>query len=122
MGGPFLPERLKWQLVTPPFPCLSGQHAFRLGPFFPFSWEIFIVKDWGRVEECLFHASLLCLHPQHGSWAPPFTPPGLPRDRAKEERLQVSSSVHISGERFHLPNPSPTICPQRGKGTSDSLY
>jgi hypothetical protein len=34
--------------------------------------------------------------------------------RQRREMLWGPSSVHISGECFHLPNHSPMICPQRG--------
>lgn len=57
---------------------------------------------------------LLCHHPQHGSWALP-TPPGLPQGhRAKEGEAWEAWLCSYFRERFHLPNPSPTICPQKG--------
>ena len=99
---------------TSPFPVRLG-NRLRAGPFLSLFPGNLLYKDWGRLEECLFHACLCCACIP--SMGPGPSPPGqvsLRDTGPRRERLGRPSSVHISGERFHLPNPSPTICPQRG--------
>lgn len=54
--GALLPERWKGQLAMPSFPCLGSR--FRAGPFLSLFPGNALFKDWGKCEECLFHACL----------------------------------------------------------------
>lgn len=99
---------------TSPFPVCLG-NTLRAGPFLSLFPGNLLYKDWGRVEEYLFHACLCCACiPSMGPGPSPPHQVSLRDTGPRRERLGRPSSVHISGERFHLPNPSPTICPQRG--------
>lgn len=99
---------------TFPFPVCLGSRL-RAGPFLSLFPGNLLYKDWGRLEECLFHACLCraCI-PSMGPGPSPPRWVSLRDTGPRRERLGRPSSVHVSGERFHLPNPSPTICPQRG--------
>lgn len=109
-----LSERVKWQLAMPTVPLFGQQAQGWVIPFSIFPGTI-LYKDWGGHEECLFRACL-CLTV---SSAPVLGTPNPSQvsflgTKQRKEVLWGPSSDHISGECFHLPNPSPMICPQRG--------
>lgn len=107
-------EGAKWQLPMPTV-SLSGQQAQGWVIPFPVFPGTILYKAWGRHEERLFHACL-CLTVSSALvlGIPSPSQVSFLGTRQRKEVLWGPSSDHISGECFHLPNPSPMICPQRG--------
>lgn len=95
-----------------PFPVWATGSG--LGFSFPLFLGVFHTKT-GRHEECLFHACLCyaCI-PSMVLGIPHPSQVSLLGTGHRRDMPWGPSSVHISGECFHLPNPSPMICPQRG--------
>lgn len=104
--------RVKWQLSMPTV-SLSGQQAQGWVLSFPiFPGTTFCTKTVAGMKNtclCLPVSAARVLGTLRTSQ---FSFLGT---RQKKEVLwDLALTDHISGECFHLPNPSPVICPQRG--------
>lgn len=95
-----------------PFFCLGDRSG--LGPHFPSFLGIFCTKTGVGGKSA--YSMLAFAMPESPAWSwgrPPGQLSLLGTGQRRAMRLGPSSA-HISGECFHLPNPSPRICPQRG--------